>query len=399
MEIMLNDDSLKRDNEKMFTEQRQMQVWEQEKEQMAQQFAQAETWKNQVFKVEQEKQQLAHQNAQAAQVHQQMQQQLAQQNALAAQAEQEKQQMAQQNAQAAQANQDMQQQLERWKSEALKSQKYQRENVEKNTAMETQLRIAQERLVSADGGDANLKKMMQDQIDEIQQLMVDKENQRHLQKQSDAKLAQLTAELEWRSMSPADQVRSAATRVFADEKGQTTTGEVPSSSQPQPKASAQASTVSPPKENPQEMIGGMSMPDFFAAPKSALPQSNFVADHLPRSFKEEGGNPTPKAPEKGVATPYVEAGLMSNQQNYKETDKCEIEDMPLPHVFRQWLTTQKKIVASGSGRPQEAFVWITKCQKAATWEELEDSEGFDTWDAKVAVGCSRICKGEFLRKI
>ena len=35
---------------------------------------------------------------------------------------------------------------------------------------------------------------------------------------------------------------------------------------------------------------------------------------------------------------------------------------------------------------QEGFVWITKCQKTETWEELEDSGGFDTWDSKLAVG-------------
>ena len=110
---------------------------------MAQHCAQAETWKNQVIKAEQEKQQLAQQNAQAILANQQMQQQL-----------------VQQNAQANQANQEMQQQMERWKTETLKSQKLQRENVERCTILEAQLRAAQERLLSADSGDSQLKNIV-----------------------------------------------------------------------------------------------------------------------------------------------------------------------------------------------------------------------------------------------
>lgn len=61
--------------------------------------------------------------------------------------------------------------------------------------------------------------------------------------------------------------------------------------------------------------------------------------------------------------------------------------------------SQTQIIASGSGRPDACFIWIGKCQRATTIEESEDSEEFATWDAKLAVGATEICKGEFLRRL
>ena len=61
--------------------------------------------------------------------------------------------------------------------------------------------------------------------------------------------------------------------------------------------------------------------------------------------------------------------------------------------------SHKKIVASGSGRPAACSIWIGTCETAATMEQLGDSEEFPSWDAKFGFGLTKICKGEFLRRL
>ena len=185
----MSDDSLKRNNERMLTERQVAESWKQQNQQMAQQSAQAETWKQQATKSEQEKQQLMQQNAQAAQV-----------------------------------NQKMQQEVERWKQETFVSQKHQRENVDRCTALEAQLNAAQEKSSSAAGGDPQLKLVMDQQLDEIQQLMTELEGQRHFQMQAQSAQDQMRAEL--------DRMKGKSRKMNSEGRGQGENADVPPSSDP-----------------------------------------------------------------------------------------------------------------------------------------------------------------------
>ncbi len=60
----------------------------------------------------------------------------------------------------------------------------------------------------------------------------------------------------------------------------------------------------------------------------------------------------------------------------KEADYCAFESWPSVPKWRTLKFTSKKTVVACSGwRPKQAFIWISKAEKAKSWEELEDDEG------------------------
>ena len=59
-------------------------------------------------------------------------------------------------------------------------------------------------------------------------------------------------------------------------------------------------------------------------------------------------------------------------------------------------TQFKKDFASLSGRPKEAFAWISSVENA-TFDDLEVEESsFETYSFKVAAAGMQLCHGEFL---
>ena len=85
----------------------------------------------------------------------------------------------------------------------------------------------------------------------------------------------------------------------------------------------------------------------------------------------------------------------------KEAETLKFQDFLSAPRFRAWKLTFKKKIASGSGRPREAFAWINEIEKATSWEELKSKEGdeYETLNAKIAAGSSDVLHGEFQRKI
>jgi len=82
----------------------------------------------------------------------------------------------------------------------------------------------------------------------------------------------------------------------------------------------------------------------------------------------------------------------------KEADSIKFEAFPSAVQFRYWKLNFMKKVAASSGRPQEAFAWISKVQNSS-FDELEDCEGFLTLDAKIASALFDILTGEFKRRV
>ena len=84
----------------------------------------------------------------------------------------------------------------------------------------------------------------------------------------------------------------------------------------------------------------------------------------------------------------------------KEAESCKFEAFPKVTQFRSWKMSFKKEVASASGRPDEAFIWITEIEEALSVEDLQISgSGWETLDAKIAAGLAKIISGEFQRQI
>ena len=120
-------------------------------------------------------------------------------------------------------------------------------------------------------------------------------------------------------------------------------------------------------------------------------QSQAAPQTAPTAAEKAGGN----LPQESVQP------TSPKQTSYKirEADECKFTHFPNQRQIRSWKLSAKKIVASCSGRPKEAFIWMAKAEFSNSTEELEDDEGFDLLSAKIATGLSKICHGEFQRQL
>ena len=104
---------------------------------------------------------------------------------------------------------------------------------------------------------------------------------------------------------------------------------------------------------------------------------------------------------KGPSAAGAAASLAPHQRKsrIKEADECKFPDFPTQNTLRGWKIRVNKIIIGASGRPKEAFLWIVMVLSAVTCQELAEACGFDTLDAKIAVGLMAILRGEFKRRI
>ena len=59
----------------------------------------------------------------------------------------------------------------------------------------------------------------------------------------------------------------------------------------------------------------------------------------------------------------------------------------------------KKVVAKASGEPEEGYAWISRVETIDDPEELQESEGRQLLDAKVAAGFAKILHGDLAKQI
>ena len=52
-----------------------------------------------------------------------------------------------------------------------------------------------------------------------------------------------------------------------------------------------------------------------------------------------------------------------------------------------------------SRRSREAYAWLTRIEKATTFEELADSEDFEELDSKLSTALDSLIQGELKRKV
>ena len=69
--------------------------------------------------------------------------------------------------------------------------------------------------------------------------------------------------------------------------------------------------------------------------------------------------------------------------------------------FRRWKLKFKKAVASGSGRHEECYKWISEVESAKSWRDLFDLPGaiFSVLNAKIASGLSNIIQGDLCKDV
>ena len=72
------------------------------------------------------------------------------------------------------------------------------------------------------------------------------------------------------------------------------------------------------------------------------------------------------------------------------SEPCVFEPFPTAKEFRSWKLTFKLAVANYSGRPDEAFQWISKCEDADNIGDVEEDEGFESLSAKTREGLEMI---------
>ena len=83
----------------------------------------------------------------------------------------------------------------------------------------------------------------------------------------------------------------------------------------------------------------------------------------------------------------------------KEADHINFGQISSQAHYRSWKTASRKKVAAAAVDPSKAFQWYCKVDDALSSEELEDSEGQDTLDMKIAAAFINILHGELRRKI
>ena len=82
-----------------------------------------------------------------------------------------------------------------------------------------------------------------------------------------------------------------------------------------------------------------------------------------------------------------------NQSRHKESDFCRFDYQPNVHNARPWWLHIKKEVAKVSGNPDVGYKWISKVEDITDPEDLQDSEGRNLLDSKVAAAFSKILHG------
>ena len=84
----------------------------------------------------------------------------------------------------------------------------------------------------------------------------------------------------------------------------------------------------------------------------------------------------------------------------KEADDINVPSYPQPQQYRSWRAAVRSEITAASGRGEVAFKWIVKTEKVeTTFDELRNSDGFDSLDAKLAAALTKIATGELGRRI
>ena len=143
-----------------------------------------------------------------------------------------------------------------------------------------------------------------------------------------------------------------------------------------------------PEPPSRHIVGGNSEQSEKGKTEATPPKANVAR-----------GDPTPSAKTgRDKVEETVPDWAKINQMVGREANFVKFEAFPTAPKFRAWKRNFLKKVASSSGDPQKAFMWISEVDEKSTHEDLANSNGFETLDAKIASGLGKSCKGNFKGK-
>ena len=111
----------------------------------------------------------------------------------------------------------------------------------------------------------------------------------------------------------------------------------------------------------------------------------------------ENARPPKRSPVKTVENADVD--IQKQEYRVKEAESITFDDQPTQRNKRSWRIKVRKKIAAASGQPDRVFHWWKKAMTAKSLEELQDSEGLGSLDAKIAIGLFEKAHGEFRREI
>ena len=103
---------------------------------------------------------------------------------------------------------------------------------------------------------------------------------------------------------------------------------------------------------------------------------------------------------KGKTNEKEEVDEDVNKTKSKEAEKILFPKFPTPEQYRNWRIRVREAVVAASNKPDEAFEWLSKVwDKDSKEEELRDTGGFSTLDAKVLSAVTNVLEGDFARQM
>ena len=92
-------------------------------------------------------------------------------------------------------------------------------------------------------------------------------------------------------------------------------------------------------------------------------------------------------------------GDKEKKEKTKEAEKVIFPKFPQPENYRNWRLRVREAVVAASNKPDHAFKWLSKVwDKDTKIDDLRDTEGFPTLDAKVLSAITNVLEGDLAGK-
>ena len=92
--------------------------------------------------------------------------------------------------------------------------------------------------------------------------------------------------------------------------------------------------------------------------------------------------------------------VADKKENTKEAEKVVFPKFPQPENYRNWRLRVREAVVAASNKPDPVLKWLSKVwDKETKVDDLRDTGGFATLDAKVLSAITNVLEGEFARQI
>ena len=93
-------------------------------------------------------------------------------------------------------------------------------------------------------------------------------------------------------------------------------------------------------------------------------------------------------------------GDKDKKEKTKEAETVVSPKLPQPEKYRNWRLRVREAVVAASNKPDHEFNWLSKVWDTETKvDDLRDTDGFATLDAKVLSAVTNVFEGELARQV